>query len=357
MTNDTTTIAGALQECIEHLENNLSSMGVDATYSSADGVIGLIDEITNIAPSVGGLELATSITLEKNQPIVASNSNVVLSATVNGDYDDTSQTNIDLKGYLQGATVTFKEGNTTLGTAITDSNGIATYTINNITTGNHTYSALFDGTGTYYDSATQTITFTVVSDYINDDCSSSSGLSQYGGSIRLTDGQTSTCSLSYDSQNQYYYLTGSGGYISGIILPSLTDIDNVRLRVKFKLGGTSNYSQLIIGVAPTNTNNTSFYGARQMNTTFQYLYDANGNTGGSTSDNKTVSDSLINNWHYLQIEKSGTSLTLKVYNSSLTQLYSISKTIPNLEHCYYFIGMNTERGYKTYISEILAEPI
>lgn len=356
MTNDTTTIAGALQECIDHLENNLSSMGVDATYSSTDGVIGLIDKITNIAPSVGGLELATSITLEKNLSIVAMNSTVILSATVNGDYDDTSQTNIDLKGYLQGATVTFKEGSTILGTAITNSNGIATYTINNITTGSHTYTALFDGAGTYYDSATQTITFNVIPYYINDDCTSSSGLSQYGSSIRLTDGQTSTCSLSYDSQNQCYYLAGSGQYISGVILPSLTDMDDVRLRVKFKLSGTGNYYQLIIGVAPTNANNTPFYGVRQMNTTFQYFYDNNGNSS-STSDNKTVSDSLVNNWHYLQIEKSGTSLTLKIFNSSLTQLYSISKTIPNLEHCYYFIGMNTERGYKTYISEIFAESI
>ena len=48
MTNDTSTVAGALQECIDHLEDNLAAKGVTASYAPSTGMIGLIDEILNI---------------------------------------------------------------------------------------------------------------------------------------------------------------------------------------------------------------------------------------------------------------------------------------------------------------------
>lgn len=190
---------------------------------------------------------------------------------------------------------------------------------------------------------------------INDDCTSSSKLSDYGSSIRLTDGQTSSCALSYDSTKNCYALSGSGNNISAVTLDALDGLDNVKVRVKFKLNGNSNYYQLILAVAPAKSNNVAFAAARQMNYTFQYLYDPGGGTGPA-SDSHTVSDSRVDNWHYLELTKSGTDLTLKIYDSSLTQLYSISKTIDS-SYKYYLLGMNTERGYTTWVGEILAESL
>lgn len=158
MTNDLTTVTGCLQEAIDRLEDNLYSMGVNATYNPTTGYYALLDEILNIAPSVGGLNLTTSITLTKSPSIVYDGDTVLLTAIVHCDYDDRTSTNADLKGVLQGATVTFKDNDTVLGTSVTDVNGIATYTVSNITGGNHSFKAVFDATGTDYHSANQTIT-------------------------------------------------------------------------------------------------------------------------------------------------------------------------------------------------------
>lgn len=57
MTNDITTIAGALQEVIDRLEDNLDAKGVTVSYDSSDGIVGLVDEILNI--NVGGNCLVT----------------------------------------------------------------------------------------------------------------------------------------------------------------------------------------------------------------------------------------------------------------------------------------------------------
>ena len=54
MTNDTTTITGALQEIIDRLEDNLSDKGVDATYNNTTGILGLIDQIADITQSSSG---------------------------------------------------------------------------------------------------------------------------------------------------------------------------------------------------------------------------------------------------------------------------------------------------------------
>ena len=54
MTNDTNTIAGALQEVIDRLETNLQAKGVNATYSASTGILGLVGQIGNISQSSGG---------------------------------------------------------------------------------------------------------------------------------------------------------------------------------------------------------------------------------------------------------------------------------------------------------------
>lgn len=356
MTNDLTTLSGALLEMKDHLENNLSSMGVDATYSSTDGLIGLIDEITNIAPSVGGLELTTSITLEKNLLIVAEDDNVVLSATVNGDYDDTSQTNIDLKGYLQGATVTFKEGNNILGTAITNTNGIATYTINNITSGTHTYTAIFNGTGTDYNSATQTITFNVESYYINDRCTSNAGLSNYGESILFldpnTNTQNSTNTLTYLSDE--YLLSGTGNYFSGREIVPLRGIGNVKLRIKFKLQASSAFNQLLI-ICDENdpsTSSTHPYCARVRNDKKLQYFSFNSETTIYTHSAYFNSD-----WYYLETTKNGTDWTITLYDNNLNQLYTDTRTLSTMTGTpKWYFGLQTEKGttYSVHIKEIKA---
>ena len=219
MTNDTTTLNGSLTELGETLASNLNSMGVSSADAS-DGLTTLASKIFDIAPSVGGLSLTTSITLTSSPNTVVVGDNVLLTAVVHCDYDDTSVSDVDLNGYLQGATVTFKEGNTVLGTSVTDVNGVATYTVNNISRGSHTYSAVFDGSSTDYDSATGNLTVTVDHDY-----SLTFAQSTYtatGGSatleVTLTDGGNvvsgETVTLTGSDSSVYTSITNQNGIAS-----------------------------------------------------------------------------------------------------------------------------------------------
>ena len=189
---------------------------------------------------------------------------------------------------------------------------------------------------------------------IDDDCSTTPSSSDYGTSKRMTDGQASTCQLTYDSTNQCYKLTGSGNNISGLPVIALNSKDDVTLRVKFKLSNANNYCQLILAVTPDLSNNTAFYGVRQMNGTFQHFYDY-GNGGGHNSDSTSISN-ITSTWHYLELKRSGTDLTCKIYDDSMSSLASFSKTIPSWNDCYYLIGRNTEQtSYYALIDEVYAE--
>lgn len=363
MTNDTTTIAGALQECIDHLENNLSSMGVDATYSSTDGVIGLIDEITNIAPSVGGLELTTSIDITKDKETVGSGENLTLFATVNGDYDDTSQTNIDLKGYLQGATVTFKEGNTVLGTAITNNNGIATYIINNITAGNHTYTALFNGDGTDYNSATETITLTALSYILYDNCTVDN-TAQYSTTGKISTNNVST-TLVYNTTEEAYKFSGSGGdSFSFREIPNTRGLNNIRITCKVKINNNSAYSQFLIGLTDTLNTNADPNTAGTYTGDFVRIRGDNKadnlhNGGGEVSNSTKSSLSLVNNYVYLVMERQGTSIVRKIYDDNEVLLHTFTYTTPNTySNPYYLFGVNCRYStYNDYIKMIKVESI
>lgn len=226
--NDTNTLNGALSELGETMAGNLVSMGVTGATAS-DGLTTLAGKILDIAPSVGGITPTVSITITTTPSLIYEGNNVILSATVNADYDDTSQTNVDLKGYLQGATITWKEGNTTLGTSVSDTNGVATYTITGIS-GTHTYTAIFDGTGTDYESATGTITVTPLSYLINDDASVDNSSTLFASSIALRNSGTATAT--YVSGTPCYQLKNTKSSSESFIeYPALQGIYNQSFKV------------------------------------------------------------------------------------------------------------------------------
>ena len=164
MTNDTTTLSGSLQELGETMASNLVAMGVSGADAS-DGLTTLAQNILDIAPAVGGITPTVSIDLSKSPTIVCRGANLTIKALVNADYDDESVADVDLKGYLQGATITFQNGNADLGYAVTDSDGIATLVVQNVQQGNYSVIANFDGTGTDYESATSSALSFTVTDY------------------------------------------------------------------------------------------------------------------------------------------------------------------------------------------------
>ena len=160
MTNDTTTLNGALTELGETLADNLVSMGVlDA--EAGDGLTTLAGKILDIEPSIGGLDLDTAITLSSSSASISYGQSVVLTSKLTASYDDETLVNVDLSGVLTGATVLFKEGNTTVATGITDVNGVATATVSSLSAGTHTLKAVFEGTDNFNECESSTVSVVV----------------------------------------------------------------------------------------------------------------------------------------------------------------------------------------------------
>jgi len=137
------------------IATNLATMGVTG-YSSSDGLTTLANAILDIEG--GGNNLSIDIDLALSSSSIDIGNSVNLTATLTASYDGTT---VDLSGVLQGATITFKDGNTTIGTGTTNSSGVATYSgYSPSTTGTKTISAIFTTTDGF-SGATDSTTLTV----------------------------------------------------------------------------------------------------------------------------------------------------------------------------------------------------
>lgn len=143
------------------LADNLKSMGV-SSVNETDGLTTLINAVLNIEPSIGGLDLDTSLVITTTQEIIRLGESIILTSTLRASYDDTTVTDVDLSGVLTGATVKFYNGTTLLGTAITDLNGIATYTYTPSQLGNFTFHTVFEGTENFTNCTSNNVNITVI---------------------------------------------------------------------------------------------------------------------------------------------------------------------------------------------------
>ena len=178
------TLNGALMELGETMAGNLEAMGV-TDASPDDGLTTLAGRILDVEPSIKGLNLDTSLVITTTQEIIGLGESIILTSTLRASYDDTTVVDVDLSGVLTGATVKFYNGTTLLGTAITDLNGIATYTYTPSQLGNFTFNAVFEGTENFTNCNSNNMNITVInpptslvlqadksilSDYDNDKC-------------------------------------------------------------------------------------------------------------------------------------------------------------------------------------------
>ena len=88
------------------LADNLKSMGV-SSVDETDGLTTLINAVLDIEPSIGGLDLDTSLVITTTQEIIGLGESIILTSTLRASYDDTTVVDVDLSGVLTGATVKF----------------------------------------------------------------------------------------------------------------------------------------------------------------------------------------------------------------------------------------------------------
>ena len=131
MTNDTSTLNGALLEMKDQLISELEDKGVTASYDPATGLLGLIAQISDI--QTGGS--CYHIEFDESS-YEATGGSATISCTLQSNYAP-----------LSGATVTFTGSDSSVYTGITNSNGVATVTVTGIsstTTFTATYSNVSD---------------------------------------------------------------------------------------------------------------------------------------------------------------------------------------------------------------------
>ena len=210
MTNDLSTLSGALLEMKDQLIYELGQKGVTASYDSSTGLLGLIGEISNIQQGGGSCYKVTF-----DNASYTTTDSVTVSVTVLKNYNA-----------CVGETVTFTSSTSTTTTATTDSNGVATATIS--FSGSTTLTASIGG-------ATDTATVTVSQYLFYDDASvdNSSNYTSYG--IQGTSGK-----VNITFENNAYKITNNTS--SGRALLQFGDTllqNNIKISADIKLGGTS----------------------------------------------------------------------------------------------------------------------
>ena len=175
MTNDTSTLNGALRELGETMAANLTTQGVPSTYD--EGLTTLAGKILDITPGPGPTPVPASMTLTSTKSILSyyDSEYAVLTATV---YDSSSDP-------LSGQTVTMKVYDT-------DDTLIDTLSVTDNSDGTYTASYYAEGTGDIYIKAecSSLIQTYVVTDayYYNDGTNTSSLECPSGVSVTTSDG-------------------------------------------------------------------------------------------------------------------------------------------------------------------------
>ena len=140
----------------QRVADNLNTMGVEAELN--DGALTLADKILDI----GSDNLTTSLTLSSDAMEYYQYDTINLTATLQACKTGT----IDLNGTLEGATVTFKKGNTILQNSITNANGVASISIPDAEVGIDAYNAYFTRVGEYGNANSNILILQVKANYL-----------------------------------------------------------------------------------------------------------------------------------------------------------------------------------------------
>ena len=434
MTNDLTTLSGALLEMKDELIYQLGQKGVTASYDSSTGLLGLIGKISEIQS--GGSTVLFGDACDSARGLINYGSSVAVrgsGASMTMTYDSTENAykvsgdgnyysmipisdlndvdnykiSADFKGLSKsingvGFCLDNRNDSTSYSYAIWEESVTKfvgkQFNLNSDGTVNqHTglsmdantwyhMELIVDGdelTGNLYNGdtllATDTTTLTVNNKqvgiflltqngttnsacyvknikaeniYAHIDKCQADNTSKYGSYIRLQ-GNASQCTLTYDSTNNYYVVDGTGNYFSGFEIPNTFNVSNIKIRLKVKLYNTSAFNQCYIGVHDSSDITTTIANRVRGDNKFQYFYN-------HCDSEATVNSSYSYNtdWYYLELVKNGSNITGTVYDSSMNQLATDTRTgVANFNNPVYTFAMQTELGYEYYIQEIKAEPI
>lgn len=312
-------ISGVVDCLRDKFRINLSKQGVETL--STDG-------LTTLSNSISLIKQDTVLTLTSDKTSASTGETVTLTATL-----------VDINGNaVNGATIEFMEGNTTLYSSITNNLGVANYSYSS--SKDITIKAVFNGNVNYNSSVSSNIT---INNYLfYDTCSSSTGLSNYTQRI-LESGATT--SLTYDSNMNAYKMTASSA-LGFYGINNLNNLDNFTLTLQLYgdtavstgLGFTdlSNGTGLHYGIV----DKTYPYAQKYANGTYNGNFE--GTSNGSISKHK---------WYTLTLKKTGTNIILTLTDPENTGNNGTYTTTTSTS-CYYGFTCYNGTAYIRNISAV-----
>ena len=266
------------------------TLSVVASYDGTDyyedcvssSVSVVVNDVTPVVDSI-------SLTADKSILSYADSESATLSATVLDQFDNP----------MENQTVEFFNGSTSMGTAQTDSSGVATKTYASSGAGDVSFTATV-GSLLSEIFALQDRTFY--------DASSSSNLSKYTIPSQM--------SMTYDSTNNCYSCTvpSAASGTDTVILDNLTLSNHCKIQADINMTNTSN-NQPRIGLWNGNNGITSRVVISGTSTYFGISNQTKGNDGSNIEIHSGVNIST-GNWYTLEVEYNNGSVTAKIYNGN-----------------------------------------
>ena len=193
-----------------------------------------------------------------------------------------------------------------------------------------------------------------------DDCSSASGLSNYG-TLHHLGNQTSGGALSYDSTKNAYKFSPSNVADNGfcdIPIPPLDNQDKYTIEVEFFTDDSSTTGQsglTLYTTSDTGGNGIFFRDIASINRC-GVLRFANYSESGESGNSQQSSLPVYNNWYKLKLEIDGTDVVAKWQQTDGTTVYSTNYTVPytasQMRIGLTFLSKNTTKYY--YVRNIKA---
>ncbi|MBP5422964.1 MAG: hypothetical protein J6Y78_11040 [Paludibacteraceae bacterium] len=332
---------GALEELGELMAQNLTTKGV--TASPNDGLTSLVNKVLNITSGSGGGN-CYNVKFTENSDDESSGNVAILEVFARYQYQPLTNTSLTVTG----------SDNSTY-TATTNSDGLATFTVN--VGADTTYTCTYQGS---------TDTFSVeYSQYLFfDACTSSAKLSKYGSPVPIYNATLSgTSVMEYDSTENAYVLYGSSS--SDYVIFPISKLDgksNFTFSCELKVNNSTSYPYVGLGVMPNESQLSSTYTEQA----YIYRYNASQVYAYAQRRRRTTSTSLSTgrithtptNWLKLKIvfnSTTGFTVTWEELDGTVLKTYTgtVTASISDRHYGIYMRGYNS--SYKGWIRNIKAE--
>ena len=329
---------------------NTTTLGTDETDSNGEA------SYTYTTASVGSLNFTAYYESHNSNTV-----SVVVSHDYSIAFDSSSYTTsdgnvtayvtlLDNSNPVSGASISLTGTGSTL-SATTNSSGIATFNLTGISA-DCTLTATYDNVS---DTATVTVS---TGPLFEDDCTSSSGLTNYGTPLMMK-GSGGSVELTYDSGNNCYKVnptSNRAGETMCIPITPMNSKDNYKLTFKIKHGSSVAQNQPSVFVYDNTLSAPTFYGIRYMGNGTMTCHTFNQSTDNGTNS-VSYSTGISSKWFTITLQREGTSLTLKVDDENGVNRYNKTHTASgNINAVGFGVYVYDNTRYY-YIKDIVAEAL